>query len=93
MKHVKNLAVLMGKNNVVIICKNDEAHIPASSKQCPILITMGYPGVSSLPPIHVEKKFGLSTTYTTRQRHVQRHKKVPSINGEKESDQSMERKK
>lgn len=33
MKHVKNLAVLIGKNNVVIIGKNDEAHIPASNKQ------------------------------------------------------------
>ena len=43
MKHVKNLAVLVGKNNLVIIGKNDEAHIPASNKQCPILMTMEYP--------------------------------------------------
>ena len=63
MKHVKNLAVLMGKNNVVIIGKNYEAHIPASKKQYPILMTMEYP--VTLP----DQAFVAST----------KHKLLPSI--------------
>ena len=47
MKHVEELAVLMGKNNVAIIGKDDKAHIllgiPAANKQSPILIATEYP--------------------------------------------------
>ena len=47
MKHVEELAVLMGKNNVAIVDKDDKAHIPlgipAANKQSPILIAMEYP--------------------------------------------------
>ena len=47
MKHVEELAVLMGKNNVAITGKDGKAHIPlaipAANKPSPILMTIEYP--------------------------------------------------
>ena len=47
MRHVEELAVLMGENNVTKIGKDGKAHIPlgisAANKQSPILMTMEYP--------------------------------------------------
>ena len=46
MKHVES-AILMGKNNVATIDKDDKAHIPlnipAANKQSPMVMTMWYP--------------------------------------------------
>ena len=55
MKLVKELAVLMGKNNVAIIGKDYKDHIPlgipAVKKQSHILMTIEYPVI--LPPPHL----------------------------------------
>ena len=67
MKHVEELAVLMGKNNVPIIGKDGKAHIPfgipAANKQSPIPMTMEYPVI--LP----DHTFVVST----------KHKLIPSV--------------
>ena len=47
MHHVEDLAVLMGRENVAILSKDDKALIPlglpAANKQSPILMNMEYP--------------------------------------------------
>ena len=67
MKHVEELAVLMGKNNVAVIGKDGKAHIPLgippANKQSPILMTMEYPVIL---PTHT---FVVST----------KHKLIPSV--------------
>ena len=67
MRHVEELAVLMGKNKVAIIGKDDKAHIPlgisAANKQSPILMKMEYPVIV---PDHT---FVFST----------KHKLIPSV--------------
>ena len=72
MKHVKELAVLMGKNNVAIIGKDDKAHIPlgipASNKQSPILMTMEYPAILPDHTFVVSAKHKLiPSVYATRE--------------------------
>lgn len=51
MKHIEDLAVLIGKNIAAINAKDDKAHIPlgipAAYEQCPILMTVVYHGVSA----------------------------------------------
>ena len=67
MKHVEELAVLIRKNNVAIIGKDDKTHIPfgipPANKQSPILMTMEYPVIL---PAHT---FVVST----------KHKLIPSV--------------
>ena len=67
MKYVKELAVLIGKNNVAIIGKDDKTHIPLgippANKQSPILMTIEYPVIL---PAHT---FVVST----------KHKLIPSV--------------
>ena len=67
MKHIEEIAVLMGKNNVAIISQDDKAHIPlgipAANRQSAILMTMEYPVI--LP----DHTFVVST----------KHKLIPSV--------------
>ena len=67
MKHVEELAVLIRKNNVAIIGKDDKTHIPLgippANKQSPILMTIEYPVIL---PAHT---FVVST----------KHKLIPSV--------------
>ena len=72
MKHVEELAVLMGKNNVAIIGKDDKGHIPLSipavKKQIPILMTMEYPVILPDHTFVVSTKHKLiPSVYATRQ--------------------------
>lgn len=72
MKHVEDLAVLMGADNVAIVGKDDKSHIPlgipAANKQSPILMTMEYP--VTLP----DHTFVVAT----------KHKLIPSIYASRE---------
>ena len=72
MKHVEELAVLMGKNNVAIIGKDDKGHIPlgipAVKKQSPILMAMEYPVILPDHTFVVSTKHKLiPSVYATRQ--------------------------
>ena len=67
MRHVQELAILMGSKNVAILGKDDKAliplGIPAANKQSPILMCMEYP--VKLP----DHTFVVST----------KHKLIPSV--------------
>ena len=72
MKHVEELAVLMGKNDVAIIGKDDKGHIPlgipAVKKQSPILMAMEYPVILPDHTFVVSTKHKLiPSVYATRQ--------------------------
>ena len=72
MKHFKELAVLMGKNNVAIIGKDGKAHIPlgipAAKKQSPILMTMEHPVILQDHTFVVSTKHKLiPSVYATRE--------------------------